>query len=170
MSVKSAPVVVGLDLSITGTGLAHTLQGEACTHLVRTKGKGDARLLEIRAVVRELAAGAELALIEAPTPRSATSVISGMVHGIVRAELIELGVPYGTLMPATLKKYATGKGTGDKIPMALAALKRGGREFPNDNECDAWWLWVAAMDYLGAAPFNLPAVNRESLGKIRMEG
>jgi Holliday junction resolvasome RuvABC endonuclease subunit len=168
VSVK--PLALGLDLSISGTGLAHTVSGDACTHLIKTKAKGDARLLEIRTMVRELAAGAELALIEAPTPRSASSVITGMVHGVVRAELIELGVPYGTLMPATLKKYATGKGTGDKIPMALAALKRGGREFPNDNECDAWWLWVAAMDQLGAAPFTLPALNRESLGKIRMEG
>jgi Holliday junction resolvasome RuvABC endonuclease subunit len=162
--------VLGLDLSITGTGVAHTLQGDVCTHLVKTKGKGDARLLEIRTAVHKLCAGAQLALIEAPTPRSATSVISGMVHGVVRAELIDLGVPYGTIMPAALKKYATGKGTGDKIPMALAALKRGGREFPNDNECDAWWLWVAAMDHMGEAPFPLPAVNRESLSKIRMEG
>jgi Holliday junction resolvasome RuvABC endonuclease subunit len=161
---------LGLDLSITGTGLAHSLQGEACTHVIRTKGKGDARLLEIRAMVRELAPGAKLALIEAPTPRSATSVITGMVHGVVRAELIELGIPYGTLMPATLKKFATGKGTGDKIPMALEAFKRAGREFPDDNQCDAWWLWVAAMTRLGVPPFRLPALNLESLEKIRMEG
>lgn len=166
MSVK----VLGLDLSITGTGLAHSLQGEACTHLIKPVRKGDARLLEIRAMVRELAPGAALALIEAPTARSATSVISGMVHGVVRAELIELGIPYGTLLPATLKKYATGRGTGDKVPMALEAFKRAGREFPDDNQCDAWWLWVAAMDHLEAAPFKLPALNRESLKKIRMEG
>ena len=166
MSVKA----LGLDLSIAGTGLAHSLQGEACTPLIKTKGKGDRRLLEIRALVRELAPGAELALIEAPTARSATSVISGMVHGVVRAELIELGIPYGTLMPASLKKFATGKGTGDKVPMALEAFKRAGREFPDDNQCDAWWLWVAAMTRLGAAPFQLPALNRESLSKIPMEG
>lgn len=163
--------VLGLDLSITKTGLAHTVEGAACTHLVKTRDKGgDTRLLEIRKAIREHAPGAELALIEAPTARSASSVITGMVHGVVRAELIELGIPYGTLMPNSLKKYATGKGTGDKIPMAIAALKRAGREFEDDNQCDAWWLWVAAMDHLGQAPFDLPAVNRESLTKIRMEG
>jgi Holliday junction resolvasome RuvABC endonuclease subunit len=162
--------VLGLDLSITGTGLAHTAEGDACTHLIKTRAKGDARLLEIRKVIQELAPGAELALIEAPTARSASSVITGMVHGIVRAELISLGIPYGTLMPGSLKKYATGRGTGDKVPMAIAALKRAGREFADDNQCDAWWLWVAANDHLGQPPFALPAVNRESLTKIRMEG
>lgn len=162
--------VLGLDLSITGTGLAHTVEGAVCTHLIKTKAKGDARLVEIRRVILDLAPGAALALIEAPTPRSATSVISGMVHGVVREVLIEMGVPYGTLMPASLKKYATGKGTGDKIPMAIAALKRGGMEFSDDNQCDAWWLWVAALDHLEQPVFPLPALNRESLKKIRMEG
>jgi Holliday junction resolvasome RuvABC endonuclease subunit len=162
--------VLGLDLSITGTGVAHTLEGAACTHTIKPKGKGDKRLLEIRRTIRELAPGAALALIEAPTARSASSVISGMVHGVVRAELLELGVPYGTLMPSSLKKYATGKGTGDKVPMALEAYKRAGLTFADDNQCDAWWLWVAALGHLDQAPFQLPALNRESLKKIRMEG
>lgn len=162
---------MGLDLSITGTGVAHTVEGAVCTHTVKTREKDrDRRLAQIQNEVREYAAGAELALIEAPTPRSPSSVVSGMVQGAVRLVLLELGIPYGTLMPASLKKYATGKGTGDKVPMAIAALKRAGREFPNDNECDAFWLWVAANDHLGQPVFDLPALNRESLGKIKMEG
>jgi Holliday junction resolvasome RuvABC endonuclease subunit len=163
--------VLGLDLSITGTGLAHTVEGEGCTHLIKTNPKHrDSRLTQIQNEIRELAQGAELCLIEAPTPRSATSVISGMVQGVARVVLLEMGIPYGTLMPASLKKYATGRGTGDKIPMAIAALKRANREFPNDNEADAWWLWVAANDQLGQPVFPLPAINRESLNKIKMEG
>ena len=104
MTVKA----LGLDLSISATGVAHTLEGAACTHVVKPKGKGDVRLLDLRRTVRELARGAEFALIEAPTARSASAVITGMVHGVVRAELLELGIPYGTVLPATLKKYATG--------------------------------------------------------------
>lgn len=163
--------VLGLDLSMVGTGLAHTLEGEVCTHTVKTRDKDrDRRLIQIQTTIRELATGAELCLIEAPTPRSPSSVISGMVQGAARMVLLDLGIPYGTLMPASLKKYATGRGTGDKIPMAIAALKRAGLEFPNDNECDAFWLWVAANDHLGHPVFDLPAVNRESLKKIKMEG
>lgn len=163
--------MVGLDLSITGTGVSHTVEGAACTHLIRTNPKDrDGRLLQIRDTIRELATGAELALIEAPTPRSPSSVVSGMVQAAARMVLLELGVPYGTLMPASLKKYATGRGTGDKIPMAMAAYKRGGVEFSDDNQCDAWWLWVAANDHLGSPVIDLPQLNRESLIKIKMEG
>jgi Holliday junction resolvasome RuvABC endonuclease subunit len=163
--------VVGLDLSITGTGVAHTVEGAVCTHLIKTNPKHrDARLAQIQSEVRVFAQGAELALIEAPTPKSPSSVVSGMVQGAVRLVLLDLGVPYGTLMPASLKKYATGKGTGDKIPMAIAALKRAGLEFPDDNQCDAFWLWVAANDHLGQPVFDLPQINRESLTKIKMEG
>jgi Holliday junction resolvasome RuvABC endonuclease subunit len=163
--------VLGLDLSITGTGVAHTVEGAVCTHLIKTNPKHrDGRLIQIQNEVREYATGAELALIEAPTPRSASSVISGMVQAAARLVLLDMGIPYGTLMPASLKKYATGKGTGDKIPMALAALKRAGMEFPDDNQCDAFWLWVAANDKLGEPVFDLPQLNRESLSKIKMEG
>lgn len=167
MSVK----VIGLDLSITGTGLAHTVEGDVCTHVIKTDPKHrDGRLGQIRDAVAQYAEGAALALLEAPTAKSFTSVISGMVHGVVRLQLVEMGIPYGTLMPNSLKKYATGKGTGDKIPMALAAMKRAGKEFPNDNECDAFWLWVAANDHLSQPVIDLPALNRESLKKIKMEG
>jgi Holliday junction resolvasome RuvABC endonuclease subunit len=171
MAVK----VLGLDLSITGTGLAYTTANdEAVTRTVKTRDKdGDLRLADIRRAVREFGEGADLALIEAPTARSASAVISGMVHGVVRLQLMDMGVPYGTLMPASLKKYATGRGGATKTDMAMAAFKRGGVEFPNDNECDAWWLWVAAIDYLvglDRCPVKMPAVNRESLNKIRMEG
>lgn len=164
--------VLGLDLSITGTGVAWTgPDGAVSTRMVKTREKDrDRRLIQIQAEIRELATGAELALIEAPTPRSATSVISGMVQGAARLVLLDLGVPYGTLMPASLKKFATGKGTGDKVPMAIAALKRAGLEFPDDNQCDAFWLWVAANYKVGQPMYDLPALNRESLGKIKMEG
>ena len=163
--------VVGLDLSLVGTGVAHTVEGAVCTHLIKTNPKHrDGRLIQIRDMVRQYAEGAELVLIEAPAAKSFTSVISGMVQGVVRVVLVEMGIPYGTLMPSSLKKYATGKGTGDKVPMAIAALKRAGLEFPDDNQCDAFWLWVAANDHLGQPVFDLPAINRESLKKIEMEG
>jgi Holliday junction resolvasome RuvABC endonuclease subunit len=163
--------VLGLDLSMVGTGVAHTVEGAVCTHLIKTREKDrDRRLIQIQNEIRTYAAGAELCLIEAPTPRSPSSVTTGMVQGAARLVLLELGIPYGTLMPSSLKKYATGRGTGDKVPMAIAALKRAGLEFPNDNECDGFWLWVAANDHLGSPVFDLPAVNRESLKKIKMEG
>jgi hypothetical protein len=160
---------VGLDLSITATGTCADLKGGP---LIRTRRKGDARLVEIRERLRPIVAGSGLVLIEGYLNQSMTAGITGMVHGAVRALLLEEGIPYGTLPPSSLKKYATGNGGSktDKRAMALAAYKRAELEFTDDNSCDAWWLWVAAMDRLGLAPFQLPALNRESLSKITMEG
>lgn len=163
--------VSGLDLSMTGTGIAFTSADlTVITMLVKTNPKhGDARLVQIRQQIMELVSGSSYALIEAPTPRSFSSAVTGMVQGVAREALVELGVPYGTVLPATLKKYATGKGTGDKTAMALEAYKRAGVEFEDDNQCDAWWLWHMAMDHTGTPVLSLPSLNRQSLTKIEHE-
>jgi Holliday junction resolvasome RuvABC endonuclease subunit len=158
----------GLDLSITNTGACH---GEllACTHLIAPKGTRDDRLVVIKNQALEYVRGSDLVLVEGYLNRSMSAGITGMVHGAVRVMLLEQGIPYATFPPASLKKYATGKGGASKTDMALAAFKRAGVEFTNDNECDAWWLWVAAMDHLGEPVFDLPKVQRDALTKIKME-
>lgn len=163
--------VAGLDLSMTATGVAHTQTDDAgCTHLVKPAGKGDARLVDIRSRVLVYCQGCELILMEDLPTHAHSAGITGMVHGAVRSGLIEMGLKYATVPPATLKKYATGRGNCDKTAMAMAAYKRSGLEFADDNQCDAWWLWAMAMDHLGASPIKLPSTQREALGKIKMEG
>src|SRR6185503_3329470 len=159
----------GLDLSISEPGLTHTVEGKACTHVLKTKRVRDLRLEEIKNWVLELAAGSELILIEGYLNRSMSAGTSGMVHGAVRLGLIEAGIPYATFPPASNKKYATGKGGASKTEMAIAALKRGEAEFTNDNACDSWWLWVALNDHLGQRVFPLPKAQRDSLAKITRE-
>jgi Holliday junction resolvasome RuvABC endonuclease subunit len=162
--------VAGLDLSMTGTGVAHSVEGAACTHLVKPREARDLRLPEIARRVREYVLDSDLVVIEGYLNRSMSAGITGMVHGAVRAMLIEEGLKYATLPPASLKKFATGRGGASKTEMALAALKRGGLEFRDDNECDAWWLYVAASHHLGEPVIDLPKVQREALDKIQMEG
>lgn len=163
--------VSGLDLSMTGTGVAWVRgDGNLCTTMISPKGTGDNRLVLIRSLVLDYVQGSELVLIEGYLNRSMSAGITGMVHGAVRSGLIAAGIPYATIPPASLKKYATGRGGASKTDMALAAFKRGGVEFTNDNECDAWWLWQAAMDNAGFSVLDMPKVNRESLSKIKMEG
>lgn len=161
--------VAGLDLSMTGTGVATSRAGQVETSIIRPQGTGDQRLAQIAHRVLSRCAGAELVLIEGYLNHSHTAGITGMVHGAVRTALIEAQIQYATFPPSNLKKFATGRGNATKTDMALAALKRGGMEFRDDNQCDAWWLMVAALAYTGAWLFDLPAANRSALDKIKIE-
>lgn len=163
--------VVGLDLSLTASGIAYR---DGSTSTVKTKQKdGDDRLAQIEEAVQIAVGGEHLGLGPAvdlvviediPRDSFAAKPIS-MVHGVVRNLLNKQGIPYGFVIPATLKSYATGKGSGDKVPMAIAAYKRAGREFEDDNQTDAFWLRHAGLDWLGCPEFPMPAVQREALKK-----
>lgn len=166
MSVK----VSGLDLSMTATGVAHSLQSQACWHLIKPKKVKDWRLGEIKAQVREYVVGSEFVLVEMLPPNMKGAGITGMVHGVVRDMLQTEGIPYGDVGPSSLKKYATGKGGASKTEMALAAMKRAGVELAEDNVCDAWWLWVMANDHVGQPVFSLPKLQRDQLSMIERKG
>lgn len=164
----ATPLVVGLDLSMTGTGVC-TPDGETST--IRTRPQdGDVRLTHIVDEIRDLNCGfpaaAYVAVIEDLPTHAKSAGITGMVHGAVRHYLQGRGVPYVLVTPATLKKYATGRGNADKTAMAIAALKRGNREFADDNQVDAWWLYAAALDHYGAPLFSVPQSHRDALAKV----
>lgn len=160
--------VVGLDLSLTGTGICHP---HGTTRVVKTRDKdGDERLRVIRNAVLEDAFGCDLAVIE-DWIGSYAGPILGMVHGTVRTLLMDHGVPYVKVSPPTLKKFATGSGKSDKPAMAVAAYKRAGVEFPGDkdgDQCDAWWLRAAGLYLLGEPPFDLPAAQVDALSVLTL--
>jgi hypothetical protein len=89
-----------------------------------------------------------------------------MVQGAVRVALLDLEVPCAVVNPSTLKAYATGKKSADKTAMAMAAFKRDDREFPDDNQCDAWWLRAMGMDRFGCAVVTLPQAQRAFLDSV----
>lgn len=150
--------VIGLDLSITATGIAFP---DGTTRTVKPKADGDKRLLEIRAALHGLAI--DMAVIEDLPANAKSAGITGMVHGAIRAYLFDNAIPYALITPASLKKYATGKGGCGKPDMAVAAYKRASIEFADDNQCDAWWLRAAGLDHLGQPVAQLPAAQRAAL-------
>ncbi|MGW4007879.1 Holliday junction endonuclease [Streptomyces sp. NPDC004763] len=166
--------VVAFDLSLTASGVCYR---DGSTSTIKTRERdGDRRLLVIEEAVQIAVGGEHLGLGPAPAlavlediPKNSYAAKPiAMVHAIVRTVLMKAGVPYALVTPATLKSYATGKGSGDKVPMALAAYKRAGREFEDDNQCDAFWLWCAGRDWLGQRPFDtdMPKAQREALKKV----
>jgi hypothetical protein len=163
VTTPPTPRILGLDLSITATGYALP---DGQTSTFKSPGRGDWRLVAIKNVIAGYSDAVDVAVIEDLPTHAKSAGITGMVHGAVRTVLMEAGIPYVLVTPATLKAYATGKGNADKTAMAIAALKRAGREFGDDNQCDAAWLRWAALDWYGAAEFEMPKAQRDRLGKV----
>lgn len=167
--------VIGLDLSLTSTGVCLP---DGTTYRIRTRDKdGDRRLLHIRDSIRDDLADyrPHLAVIEDLPKHAMAAGITAKVHGPVLCELLDAGVPYAYVAPATLKSYACDNGAADKRQMAAAAYLAAGAEFPGDlnaqgkggDMCDAWWLRAAGHDWAGAPLFDLPQGQRDRLCKAR---
>ncbi|WP_113699160.1 Holliday junction endonuclease [Nonomuraea lactucae] len=167
----TAPRVIGLDLSLTATGIA-TWDGRPLSTIRTVTSDGDERLRRIMVTVRANAYDyvrdepIELAVIEDLPTHAHSAGITGMVHGAVRIALMELKVPYALVPPATLKKFATGKGNATKPDMRMALYQRAGLDIRDDNQVDAWWLRAAGLDALGHPLVELPKTQREALAKM----
>ncbi len=144
--------IIGLDLSITCTGVSYP---DATTQAIVPPPSvtGDDRLeyLADHVGLGARKAGAELAVIEdlAGLYKGEAARTMPMVHGAVRLELKRSRIPYMLLNASSLKKFATGNGGANKTTMALAALKRLGREYNTHDECDADWLRIAGRFVYG---------------------
>lgn len=170
--------LIGLDLSLTATGVC--TPGNLSITLKTKASEKERRLQVIRYAVRALLPDADAALIEGPGRfLGKVGHQIGEVHGIVKVELMEAGVPYVVVSPATLKKFATGDGSSraDKAAMILAAYKRsnGIMDFTlpgrDDNQCDAWWLKQAGLCRLGHPDaLEMPKANMAALDAVDWTG
>jgi Holliday junction resolvasome RuvABC endonuclease subunit len=151
----SAPRVAGLDLSLTGTGVAVAVGGGMWAETITPrKLRGHDRLEHILSNVREAVRGADLAVIEGPSLNSRTGHPHerGGLWWAVAHGLWLKGIPYAVVPPATLKQYATGKGTADKDVMWAAAdwyLHAVVDQLADDNQVDAGFLAAAGRRWLG---------------------
>lgn len=165
----SAPNVVGLDLSITATGICDRYGN--CVTVGGSAKRGDWRILNIAdealAYVLEAGIEADLVVIENLAVHGpGNGMAAAQVMGAVKHRLLHYRIRYALVAPATLKKYATNKGNAGKPEMAVALYKRFGLELADDNQVDAFWLRAAGLDALGFAPVVLPEVQRSVLGKV----
>jgi Holliday junction resolvasome RuvABC endonuclease subunit len=161
--------IAAADLSIASTGFCRS---DDSTGLIQPKqGDGDRRLTIIRDILLTQVADADVVVMEDDKSGLRGHAANALLHlqGVVRAALLDCGIPYALVTPSTLKLFATGSGNATKADMAVAALKRAGREFDKDktgDQCDAWWLRRAGLaHYCGTAGFDLPERNRVALGK-----
>lgn len=170
--------VIGLDLSLTATGIADAQGDRIHTATIATHPYGpglDERMRRIWYIAERI-----WRVIE-DGPRPALVVIEGPSYGSCGGQAHEraglwwhvadrlLGVyclPVATVPPAAVKKYATGKGTATKPDMRMALYKRAGLDVADDGQVDAWWLAAAGLDHLGRPPVTLPADQRKALAAV----
>jgi crossover junction endodeoxyribonuclease RuvC len=171
--------VVGLDLSLTATGIA-TPYGGVTT--VTSKGHAGASLpvrhVRLRAVsthvMRKITDGTSPAddtmiVVEAP----AFSRVTGHQHDrsglwwLVVDDLMAWGHNVVEVTPTARAKYATGKGNAGKDEVLAAVIRR----YPdvdvnNNNEADALVLRAMGCDWLGAPLAEVPKAHRAALDKV----
>jgi Holliday junction resolvasome RuvABC endonuclease subunit len=158
--------VLGIDPSITATGIA---VGNTLSVVGGDAILSDYRLERIHAVVADIARthGVDLAVLEDLPTHAHGAGTTGMVQGVIRLALLSARVPYATVPPSVLKKFATGRGNADKSDLRMALFQRTGLDERNDNKVDAWWLRAAGMQYLGQPVVNLPAAQVSALDKVK---
>jgi Holliday junction resolvasome RuvABC endonuclease subunit len=166
--VSAVCAVMGLDLSLTATGIAYP---DGLASVVRSKKKGAERLVEIRAWIETslLNYDTDLVVIEGPAfgrPNGMHAL--GQLAGVVYVRLHELKQRHLEVPPSCVKKYATGKGNAKKVDVLQAAWKRLGYEGTDDNEADALWLRAVGMELLGEPVVDVPALHRTALDKLRV--
>ncbi|GGS96699.1 hypothetical protein [Streptomyces violaceus] len=174
------PVVVGVDPSLTGTGLASS--NGWCDVIgyqrARAKDPGITQLPHAERIhaMRQLAhqvletiGHPDLAVIELP----AVSRSGGGAHERgwfwwhLYSQLHNRQIPIGLLAPNARALYATGKGNAAKGLVVDAVARR----FPqwategNDNAADAVALMAAGRDWLGHPLADLPKTHRAALDK-----
>ena len=181
--------VVGIDLSLTATGIAALTDGDhvPAVCLSGSTGSKDATLAQQSKRHSELVADIigtvygrgekflrpAMVVIEGPSlgnPRNSDTSSwrrAGVWWQVVQT-LVDDQVPVISVSPAALKKFATGKGNAAKTAVALAVQ----REWPtvilsDDNICDALGLAMIGAAKLGMdCGFRVTAARREVMNKV----
>lgn len=169
--------IAGLDLSLTSTGIA-TVDGTCTVGARHVTHPGDqliARCLHVRQQIADVTCAhgwPDLVVIEDLVVRSQAAATLGVLHGVVRNWLWTAGVTIQLVPPATLKKFATGRGNANKDAVRDAARDRGGLPAGvTSDECDAWWLREIGLHLTGDPDaVEVPKTHLAALDKLRTDG
>jgi Holliday junction resolvasome RuvABC endonuclease subunit len=161
---RTLPTAIGLDLSLTATGIADV---EGYARVIKTAELRGMHRIDVirRAVGAALVALPDVVSIEGYSFGSKGRALTGLAElgGVIRLQCWSAGIPYLDVPPAVLKRYALGAGRGTKTEMVIAARERLGYRSADPDEADALWLRALALDELGAPVVKLPKAHRAAL-------
>lgn len=168
-------VAIGIDPSLTGTGVVVLKGGKLVEkHLIKTKRAGDdyisetKRLIHIRDSVLDIVEKYQPDVIcmegMAFMAKNTTALVQlAGLNYLIRAELTlqPILTKWVIVAPSSLKKFITGKGTGQKDLVMLEIYKRYGVTMSDNNEADAYGLAQVGTALLEA--------NKKTLTKAQQE-
>lgn len=161
--------VVGLDLSLTSTGVAY---GNT-TLAISTKLKGVERLDCIANRLCELIEPLEapIVVIEGYSfaSRNSQAHAIGELGGVIRWHLWKRSIPYVDIPPTCRAKFATGRGNAGKAEVLSAISARTGIIWSGgsaDDLCDAWILQECGLAHIGQPRYDWPQLNMSALEKV----
>ncbi|MFG2276732.1 hypothetical protein ACGFNY_44115 [Streptomyces chartreusis] len=176
----AGPVVIGLDPSLTGTGIASSNGWCEAIGYKRPRAKDPGitqlphaerlnAMKDLLAQVRKTIGCPDLAVMELPAPsRSGGGAHErGWFWWEIYHYLTSSYIPVALLTPNARALYATGKGTAGKGAVIEAVTRR----FPawstegDDNAADAVVLMAAGRDWLGHPITDMPKTHRAALDK-----
>lgn len=173
-----APIVVGLDVSFTGTGITVkngvSVQIETISTTPKTCVNDLARLRYIAdQIMKRIPKDVSMICIEDVfTPLNKAQIGSSiklfMLAATVRLALYEAGLPFCVVSPGTLKKMATGSGAAQKSMVLLSVFKNYGVSCADDNQADSYVLAIIA-EALVLKPTDLIKSKNEVLAKVRAD-
>ena len=148
-------MALGIDLSLTGTGLAvvegNKLHFSECYKPVNKSSPE--RLIEIQRKVSETMLGydPEIICLEGYSFGSKGRAVfqTGELGGVIRVLLHKSGINWLEIPPSQVKKFAAGVGNCGKDIVLQQVYKRWGMEFKTSDEADAFVLAKIGTILLG---------------------
>jgi Holliday junction resolvasome RuvABC endonuclease subunit len=166
-----SPRVIGLDLSLTCTGVA----GIGWTETIKPPAKlrGPERLDHIMTGVHEFTRNADLVVVEGPSygnqgqQRQSGHHERAGLWWLVAHALWRWEVPYAVASPASRAKYATGRGNAAKADVIREVTRRFPWFVGGEDEADAAVLAAMGADHLGVPMATMPATHRAALDAVK---
>lgn len=181
---KKKVISIGLDLSLTGTGVVILDNGKIIGQtLIKSKpaidGKPKDEVFRIQTIVHEIVLTfielehrPDIAIIEglAFMVRNATALVQlSALNYFTRAMLMDYHIPFIIVAPTSLKKFITGNGASKKDVMLIETYKRYGVSIMNDNECDAYGLAQIGQALNGGNTKSVTKLQEEVLEVLRKQ-
>jgi len=160
---------VGIDLSLTSTGICHG----GSPSVISTKSRGPERLSEVSKKVLDYCNSVNncFVLIEGYSfaSRNSQAHSIGELGGCVRLRLWEAGIPFVEIPPTCRAKFATGKGNAGKSEVISSISARTGIIWSGagaDDMCDAWVLEEMGLAKVGESEYDWPLTNLSAMDKV----